>query len=308
MRRSPVQDHPPHECAQVRRLRLAIIGFGRLGRACAGAISQAGDVELAGVVRHESATLPMPFARTPVAGHVRELGMVDAALVCVPATQTLGVACELLQGRVPVVECARVDDRAQARHHEALHVAAHRHRVPAVAGAGWDPGALPLVLRLFEVLIPRGDTVLTRHPGISLHHSAAIDAVPGVKEALTGELRDAQGKLRRYVYVELANGADGDELRRSIASDPLFAGEETEIFAVPDLTALEAAAGIVLQRRASMATEGEHPTLSLDARFEVWTFAARIMLDAARAIPQLGPGAHRYALGLSGTPAASTRA
>jgi len=244
--------------------------------------------------------LPAPFTHTPVAGHVRELGPVDAALVCVPAAYTLGVACELLQSRVPIVECARLEERAKSEHHEALNAAAHRHRVPAVAGAGWDPGALPLVLRLFEVLIPRGDTVLTRHPGIDLHHNAAIDGIAGVKEALTGELRDAQGKLRRYVYVELARGADSDPVRGSIASDPLFAAEETEIFVVPDLTALVAATGLVLERRARVTTGGEHASLSFDARFDLYAFAAGVMLDAARAIPHLAPGAHRYALALSG--------
>jgi len=35
----------------VRRLRVAIIGFGRLGRACAEAALQAPDVELVGTLR-----------------------------------------------------------------------------------------------------------------------------------------------------------------------------------------------------------------------------------------------------------------
>lgn len=136
--------------------------------------------------------------------------------------------------------------------------------------------------------------MLTRHPGKSLHHTAAVEEIPGVKEALTGELRDANGKLRRYVYFELVDGADADDVRRAIASDPLFAGEETDIFEMADLTSLEAAGGLVIERR-SVAV-GEHQSLSLDARFDVWTFAARVMLDAARAVPAQRPGAHPYGL------------
>ena len=289
------------------RLRLAIVGFGRLGRACARAIAEATDVELVGVVRHENAVLAEPFAHVPLAGHIRDLGGVHAALVCVPTAQALGVACELLQDRVPVVECARVEERAQQQHYEALAAAAHRHRVPAIVGAGWDPGALPALQRLFEVLVPHGRTVLTRHPGITLHHSATLDAVPGVKEALTGELRDAQGSLRRYVYVQLADTGSLDAVRRSIESDPLFAAETTEIFAVPDLAALEAPSGLVIERRAQTAKAGEHSSLSLDARLDAWSFAACVMLDAAGAIPGLSHGAHRYAIGPTSIPRSPSR-
>ena len=35
---------------------------------------------------------------------------------------------------------------------------------------------------------------------------------------------------------------------------------------------------------------------------DVWDFAARIMVDASRAIVHLEPGAHRYALGLTVMP------
>jgi diaminopimelate dehydrogenase len=179
--------------------------------------------------------------------------------------------------------------------------------MPAIVGAGWDPGALPLLQRLFEVLVPRGHTVLARHPGITLHHSAVLDETPGVKEALTGELRDAQGTLRRYVYVELAKNGSLDAVKRSIESDPLFAAEATEIFAVPELATLEAPSGLVIERRAETGTAGEHSSLSLDARLDAWSFAARIMLDAARAIPGLPHGAYRYGIGPISIASASTR-
>jgi len=290
----------------VRRLRLAIVGFGRLGRACGAALAVAADLELVGVVRRGSAALPAAFARATVAGHIRDLEHVDAALLCVPAAHTTGVACELLQGRVPIVECAQLGALARAEHYAAIENAARHRRVQAMIGCGWDPGALPLLSRLFEVLIPHGSAVLGKHPGKSLHHSAAVEEIPGVKEALTGELRDADGKLRRYVYFQLANGASVEHVRRSIESDPLFAGEETEVFEMAELKSLEASSGLVMERR-GFATAGEHQSLSLDARFDVWTFAARVMLDAARALPELPPGAHRYSLRCSDPTGAGQR-
>jgi diaminopimelate dehydrogenase len=70
--------------AAVHRLRVAIIGFGRLGRPCAMALQDNHDLALAGVVRHVPAAFPRPFQQVPVAGHVRELENPQVALLCVP--------------------------------------------------------------------------------------------------------------------------------------------------------------------------------------------------------------------------------
>jgi diaminopimelate dehydrogenase len=290
----------------VRRLRVAIVGFGRLGRACAAAVEKAPDLTLAGIVRRQVGSVPAPFAGVKVTQHVRDLEAVDAALACVPPNDTAAVVAGLLQGGFPVVECAKLGEHAQSEHYGLLESLARRHRVPAVVGAGWDPGALPLVQHLFEVLIPGGHTQLGKHPGVSLHHSAALEDIPGITEVLSGEWPDAQGRPRRYVYVQLAHGADARRVRAAILSDPLFAGEATEVLQMADLTALETPEGLVLERRA-VAKAGEHQSLTLDARFQAATFAAGVMIDAARALPFLSPGAHRYALGFPHMPDSGSR-
>jgi len=186
----------------VKRLRLAIVGFGRLGRACADAALHAHDLELVGAVLRQA----------------------------------------------------------------------------------------------FEMLIPEGRTEVRDRPGASLHHTEAARLVPGVADALATEARDASGALRRYVYVELAKGAAIDPVREAFARDPLFAGEDTQVFPVDSVESLEhAARGVVLERLGT-ARGGAHQNLLLEARFEVATFAARVMLDAARRLASLRPGAHRYSL------------
>jgi diaminopimelate dehydrogenase len=239
-------------------------------------------------------------------GHIRDLANVDVALVCVPAESPPGVALQLLQCRIPIVECSQQADDTRLSNYEAIQTAARRHRVPAIVGAGWDPGALPLLQRLFDLLIPHGQTALTRHPGVALHHSAAIEDIRGVEEALIGERRDADHQLRRYVYLHLAPHADAQAVSHAIKADPLFVDAPTEVFALPELAALEAPSGLVIERRSSAATAGGHSALSLDVRFDLWEFAARIMVDASRAIAHLEPGAHRYAFGLTGMPQSSS--
>ena len=280
----------------MRRAHLAVVGFGALGRSCALGLLDAAGLELAGVIRRTGGALPAPLHCVAVGAHLRDLKQVDAALLCVPPDAALGIAREILQQRIPLVECARLEGRARQNYYDALDRAARNHRVAAIVGAGWDPGVLPLIRRLFEALIPRGQTLSEKHPGLSLHHSAIAAAVGGVKDALATEYRAPGSGPQRYVYVELKQGVDIGAVTQAIEADPLFVDAAVNVFAVPDLAALEAAgSGIVLARRAT-ATAGRHESLLLEARFDAPAFAARVMLDAARGLAGLAPGAHHHAL------------
>lgn len=278
---------------------MAVIGLGRLGSACAKALLDETEMTLAGVVRRPESLGPMSgrLAQFSAVGHVRDLPAVDIALVCVPASNVLGVSRELLQTRLPIVECACLEGHALEVHYTELDGMARAHRTTAAVGAGWNPGVLPLLSKTFDMLIPHGRSLSHRHPGLSLHHSAAVAHMHGVKEALAGEYHGAGGALQRYVYVTLERGADFGRVKAAISADPLFAGEETQVFQVENLSDIEAeeGQGVVLERRSAEAA-GKHASLLIEARFELAAFAARVMLDAARTIPLLPHGAHRYAL------------
>ncbi|MBA5607769.1 hypothetical protein H3H36_20655 [Duganella sp. FT3S] len=283
----------------MRKLNVAVIGLGRLGRACARALIDEPEMTLAGVVRRPVSLRPMygELAPFPAVDHVSDLPYVDIALVCVPTGNVLGVSRELLQARIPIVECARLEGHALATHYGELDDIARAHRTTAVVGAGWDPGVLPLFSHAFDMLIPRGRNLSHRHPGLSLHRSAAVAHIRGVKEALAGEFHSAGGALQHLVYVTLEQGADLAPVQAAICADPLFAGEATQVFQVEDLADIEAeeGQGLVIERR-STAASGKHASLLVEARFEHTAFAARVMLDAARTISSLPHGAHRYAL------------
>lgn len=275
-------------------LQLAVIGFGTLGRACAAAITEDEQLTLAGIVRRPeslSERLPHPFSQVPLVSHASELARVDAALICVPTSEVQAVAHDLLQHRTPVVECATLHDMAFREHRDELDRIASRHKVAAIVGAGWNPGALSLFHTLFTLLIPRGHTQTSRHTAASLHHTNAARSVAGVREALSTELRSADGKVQRYVYVELEGGADQERIRAAIQSDPLFLGEETLVFTVEDIRVLEDERhGILMERRGSAAAN-DHQMLLLEARYSEATLAAAVMTAAARAIPTCSHGA-----------------
>jgi diaminopimelate dehydrogenase len=279
------------------RWRLAVVGWGRLGQACAAALQDMPDLALAGVVRRVGSIESPPGREVrgvPCVAHVRDLGAVDAALLCVPAEAAPGAAQELLQMRVPLVECASLEGRALRDHHERIAHLAARHHVGVVVGAGWDPGVLPQVRHLFELLIPQGHTRVGRHVASGLHHTAATEGLAGVRAALSCETTDVSGGARRYVYVQLARGADAERVRRQIEGDPLFADEPTQVLDVPDLAALAAEDRGVLVERLGDGVGGPHASLLLEARFDEATFCARLMLDGARALAGLPRRAWRY--------------
>lgn len=285
------------------RLQVAVVGPGKLGRACALALLDDPELVLAGVV--ERAGFP-GFLRgrlqnTVRVTHIRDLPEVDLALVCVPPLEVGAVAHDLLQSRIPMVECARLEGGALKAHYQALEEQAHRYRATVVYGAGWNPGVLPLMNSAFHVLIPQGRSVAHRHPAIQMHHSVSVGHLPGVKQALEGEFSGPDGQSVRYVYVELMPGAAWESVRSLIESDPLFAGESTRIFQMDGLSAMAAQErqGMVLERLEST-DAGHHASLLLEARFDVHQFAARAMVDAARRLKSLKTGAHPYTLSLHG--------
>jgi diaminopimelate dehydrogenase len=274
----------------MKKMRLAIIGLGNLGRKCAEAIFADPATELAGIVRRNVA--PDSGLKVPVVTHISELKEVDAALVCVPVDAVMGVAKNLLQSRIPVAECARLHGEAFLRHKSEIHRVALLHRVPAVVGAGCDPGALSLFRSYFALLAPHGHTESSLHAGSSLHHTLAAEGVKGVRKALATELKSIEGIDQRYVYVELEPSADAAEVERIIVNDPVFLDEQTLVFPVPSIAALEETnRGILLERHGKPGDAG-HSSFLLEARFDEPGLAARMMLAAAQSLPSLQAGAY----------------
>ena len=274
----------------MKKTRLAVIGLGNLGRKCAEAIFADPALVLAGVVRRPDSG-PASGLKAPVVTHVSELNEVDAALICVPVDSVVGIAQALLQSRIPVVECARLHGDAFVGHKAEIQRAALHHKVPAVVGAGCDPGVLSLFRSQFALLAPGGHTASSRHTGSSLHHTLAAD-IKGVRKALATERRSMDGAIQRYVYVELAPSADADEVEIAIVNDPLFLDEQTLVFPVPSIDALEQTNhGVMLERHAAPEASS-HASFLLEARYDEAGLAARMMLAAARALPFLQAGAY----------------
>jgi diaminopimelate dehydrogenase len=78
----------------------------------------------------------------------------------------------------------------------------------------------------------------------------------------------------------------------AIRADPLFLGDETLVFPVASIAALEQEGrGVLLERRGATGRLW-HQQFLLEARFDESQRTAHMMLAAACALPQLTPSAH----------------
>jgi diaminopimelate dehydrogenase len=280
----------------MQRRRLAILGLGRLGQACAMAILESDDLALAGIVRRPTMLLSSrapEFADIPVVSHPSELTGIDAVLICLPSDRVLEAARNLIQHDTSIVEAAALDGDLREAHWQAIDRMALRHRVPAIVGAGWDPGMRGLFGSLLAVLCPKGGTTMHDRPGVSLHHTLAARVIPGIRDALCAEFRGADGVIRRYVYVELLPGAEFEPAASAIRSDPLFLNEETVVLPVDSLASLEEEGHGLVMERWGRASGRDHQRFLVEGRFEHTAIAGQAMVAAVRALPRLRPGAHK---------------
>lgn len=177
-------------------LRLAIVGLGRIGQACAELIALSHDLTVRAFVRRPVSgvdRLPDHLRHIPFLTHVGQAGEIDGALICVPTNAVMEVASQILQQGVPIVDCALLHGESFQAHKEAIQKMAVHHRAPAVVGAGWDPGALSVFRSWMALLTPGGTTETTHRPGITLRHTVMAKSVVGVKDALCTEVRATDG-------------------------------------------------------------------------------------------------------------------
>lgn len=279
-------------------LHLAVIGVGRVGQACAELIALSHDLRVGAFVRRSACgvdCLPNHLRHIPLLTHVGQVREVDGALICVPTNTVLEAASQILRHGIPIVDCAILHGELFHAHKEAIHKLALQHKAPAVIGAGWDPGALSVFRSWLALLTPGGMTETTHRPGVTLRHTVMAKSVVGVKDALCTEVRSADGRLQRYVYVELEQGANANLVAQAIRADPLFLGEETQVFPLESLTSLEQEGrGVVVDRRGSSQRLGRRHFV-LEGRLDEVVVTAEVMLAAARVLPDLDPGAYSLA-------------
>ncbi|MCL2317201.1 MAG: diaminopimelate dehydrogenase [Actinomycetia bacterium] len=272
--------------------RIAVVGYGNIGRCAIEAIAASPDLELAGIVRRRvGAAVPRELADVPVTTDIATLGPVDAAVLCVPSRSVQEHAITYLKLGINTVDCFDMHTSILDLRRALLPVA-QEHGVVAVVAAGWDPGSDSVVRALLEACAPRGLTYTNFGPGLSMGHTVAAKAVAGVADALSLTVPLGTGIHRRVVYVELEPDAEVEEVSGAIKADPYFAHDETRVVPVPSIEAIrDAGHGVSLTRKGVSGTT-DNQLFEFGMTINNPALTAQIMVSCARASLKQRPGVY----------------
>lgn len=293
------------------KIKLAIHGYGNLGRGVEAAISQNTDIELVGVfTRRDPLSITTDKPGTPVF-HVDQAteiaDSIDVLVACGGSKEDLPTQVPELVRHFNVVDS--FDTHAKITDYYAkVDAVATASDTLAVISTGWDPGLFSLNRLFAETILPVGRTATFWGRGVSQGHSDAIRRVAGVADAVQytiprpealeaarsgdlPELAASQSHLRQC-FVVLEDGVDEDLVRETIITMPdYFADYETTVeFISADVLARDHSTmphGGTVIRTGKTADDVAH---RIEYRLELGqnpSFTASVLVAYARAVHRL---------------------
>ena len=126
----------------MKNIRVAIIGWGNVGRYCKYVIDETADMELVGVVRRASSlsVVDTDLENVTVVSNIADLKKIDVALVCVPSRLAGDRVSELLEQGISTVDSFDIHEQI-IETKKRLDKIAKTNNAVSILGAGWDPGS-----------------------------------------------------------------------------------------------------------------------------------------------------------------------
>lgn len=231
------------------RIKVAIAGYGNLGRGVESALAQNKDMQLVGVFsRRNPDSVSLLNKSVPVyamADLEQYQDKVDVMILCGGSKTDLPEQSPYLAQFFNLVDS--FDTHAKVNEHfDALDAVAQKSGKVALLSVGWDPGLFSLNRMFGETVLSEGETYTFWGKGLSQGHSDAVRRVAGVKagvqytlpsEAAIERVRAGEQpqlttreKHVRECYVVLEADASADAVRNSIVTMPdYFADYDTSV-------------------------------------------------------------------------------
>ncbi len=294
-------------------MKIAILGYGNLGKGIECAINQNPDMELTGVfTRRDPKTVKIltegvsVYSVDDILDHKDEI---DVLIICGGSATDLPAMTPEYAKYFNVIDS--FDTHAKIPEHFAnVDKAAKENGHTALISAGWDPGMFSLNRLYANCILPEGNDYTFWGKGVSQGHSDAIRRIEGVKdgkqytipvpEALRAvragenpELTTRQ-KHTRECFVVAEEGADLAKIENEIKTMPnYFSDYDTTVHFISEEELKRDHAGIphggFVFRSGVIGYEKEHQaiieySLKLDSNPE---FTALVLVAYARAIGRL---------------------
>ncbi len=254
-----------------KKIRVAVLGYGNIGRAAEQAVKAAPDMQLAGVFHHDDCL---------------DCVEADVMLVCTPTREVQKFVTVLAARGVCTVDSFDIHGQIWNLR-SAMDAVCRTNQTVSIISAGWDPGSDSVVRALLLALAPKGLTYTNFGPGRSMGHTVAAKAIAGVKNALSMTIPLGTGIHRRMVYVELEDGADFKTVEAAILRDDYFAHDETHVIAVDSVDALNNVAHGVNLVRNGVSGETHNQRFEFNMAINNPALTGQVMVSCARAAMRL---------------------
>lgn len=290
------------------KIRIAIVGYGNLGRGVESSVLQNSDTELYGVFSRRDPATVKTLTGAPVY-HLDDIlnhkENIDVVVICGGSATDLPVQTPELAKNFNVIDS--FDTHAKIpEHFSNVDAAAKAGKNVAVISVGWDPGMFSLNRLYAEAILPEGKDYTFWGKGVSQGHSDAIrridgvldarqytipidEAVESVRKGENPELTTRQ-KHRRECFVVAEDGADKLDIEKQIKEMPnYFADYDTTVHFISAETLAAEHSGIphggVVIRAGKTGLNKEHThiieySLKLDSNPE---FTSSVLVAYARA-------------------------
>lgn len=229
-------------------IRVAIVGYGNLGKGVECAVKQNDDMMLYGVFSRRDPSGIKTLTGVP-AYKIDEIlehkDNIDVLILCGGSATDLPVQTPELARNFNVLDSFDTHARIP-EHFDNVDKAAKEGGNVALISVGWDPGMFSLNRLYAEAILPEGETYTFWGKGVSQGHSDAIRRIDGVVDArqYTIPIESALERVRkgenpqlttrekhlRECFVVVEEGADKARIEKEIVTMPnYFADYDTTV-------------------------------------------------------------------------------
>lgn len=223
-------------------IKVAIVGYGNLGRGVERALKQNTDMELVGVfTRRKPETVQTDGAPVCLMDDLEaQKEKIDVCILCGGSATDLPVQTPAITKNFNTIDS--FDTHAKIPEHFAnVDQVAKDNQTVSIISTGWDPGLFSLNRLYAESILPEGETYTFWGKGVSQGHSDALRRIEGVANAIqytipksevieklkAGEKMNltTRDKHLRECFVVLAENADADAIKEEIVTMPNYFDE-----------------------------------------------------------------------------------
>jgi len=166
-------------------MKIAIYGYGNLGKGVEAAIGQNPDCELIGVFSRRDPAQVKTRTGIPVypaSDILKYEEQIDVLILCGGSATDLPELTPALAGDFCVVDSFDTHANIPA-HFDRVDAAAREGDTLCLISAGWDPGMFSIARVYAQAILPEGQDYTFWGRGVSQGHSDAIRRIPGVLDA-----------------------------------------------------------------------------------------------------------------------------